>query len=200
MIGTKISQYEIFEKLGEGGMGVVYKAHDTKLDRIVALKFLPPFLSGDLNEKERFYQEARAASSLIHTNVAVIFEVNEYEGRVFLAMEYVEGRTLKQLIEEGEPISVKKALDIAIQAGEGLAAAHEKGIVHRDVKSDNIMITPKGQVKVMDFGLAKIRGATKLTKAGSTIGTAAYMSPEQAQGIAINKDLVIGDSQFTHRG
>lgn len=182
MIGTKISQYEIFEKLGEGGMGVVYKAHDTKLDRIVALKFLPPFLSGDLNEKERFYQEARAASSLIHTNVAVIFEVNEYEGRVFLAMEYVEGRTLKQLIEEGEPISVKKALDIAIQAGEGLAAAHEKGIVHRDVKSDNIMITPKGQVKVMDFGLAKIRGATKLTKAGSTIGTAAYMSPEQAQG------------------
>ncbi len=182
MTDQTISHYKILEKLGEGGMGIVYKAHDMKLDRTVALKFLPPFLSGDVNEKERFYQEARAASALLHPNVAVIFEVNEHEGRIFLAMEYVEGQTLKKLIEEGEDISIKKALDIAIQAGEGLAAAHEKGIVHRDVKSDNIMITPKGQVKVMDFGLAKVRGATKLTKAGSTIGTAAYMSPEQAQG------------------
>ncbi len=163
-------------------MGVVYKAHDTKLDRMVALKFLPPYLSSDAAEKERFYHEARAASALLHTNVAVIFEVNEFEGRIFLAMEYVEGQTLKSLIATGEPFSLKKFLDIAIQASEGIAAAHEKGIVHRDIKSDNIMITPKGQVKVMDFGLAKVKGATKLTKVGSTVGTAAYMSPEQAQG------------------
>ncbi len=182
MIGQTISHYKILEKLGEGGMGIVYRAHDTKLDRMVALKFLPPYLSSDAAEKERFYHEARAASALLHPNVAVIFEVNEFEGRAFLAMEYVEGETLKSLIATGEPVPMKKFLDIAIQACEGIAAAHEKGIVHRDIKSDNIMITPKGQVKVMDFGLAKVKGATKLTKAGSTVGTAAYMSPEQAQG------------------
>ncbi len=182
MIGKTISHYKILEKLGEGGMGVVYKAHDTRLDRTVALKFLPGYLSADAAEKERFYHEARAASALLHSNVAVIFEVNEFEGRVFLAMEYVEGQTLKALVTAGEPLSMKKFLDVSIQACEGLAAAHEKGIVHRDIKSDNIMITPKGQVKIMDFGLAKLKGATKLTKAGSTIGTAAYMSPEQAQG------------------
>ncbi len=182
MIGQTISHYKILEKLGEGGMGIVYKAHDTKLDRMVALKFLPPYLSSDAAEKERFYHEARAASALLHANVAVIFEVNEFEGRSYLAMEYVEGQTLKSLIATGEPVPIKKFLDIAIQACEGIAAAHEKGIVHRDIKSDNIMITPKGQVKVMDFGLAKVKGATKLTKVGSTVGTAAYMSPEQAQG------------------
>src|SRR5258706_3037878 len=182
MIGQTISQYKILEKLGEGGMGVVYKAHDTKLDRIVALKFLPNYLSSDVNEKERFYHEARAASALLHANVAVIFEVNEHEGMLYLAMEYVEGQTLKKFIEESDPLSVKKVLDIAIQSCDGLVIAHEKGIVHRDIKSDNIMITPKGQVKIMDFGLAKVKGATKLTKAGSTLGTAAYMSPEQAQG------------------
>ncbi|MBI4549053.1 MAG: protein kinase, partial [Ignavibacteriae bacterium] len=182
MIEQTISHYKILEKLGEGGMGVVYKAHDTKLDRIVALKFLPQYLSTDVNEKERFYHEARAASALLHANVAVIFEVNEHEGRIFLAMEYVEGQTLKKLIEAGDPLSIKKVLDIAIQSCDGLVAAHDKGIVHRDIKSDNIMITAKGQLKIMDFGLAKVKGATKLTKAGSTLGTAAYMSPEQAQG------------------
>lgn len=182
MIGQTISHYKILEKLGEGGMGVVYKAHDTKLDRTVALKFLPPYLGTDVNEKERFHHEARAASTLLHANVAVMFEVNEHLDRLFLAMEYVEGQTLKKLVEQGEPLSIKKVLDMAIQICDGLAAAHDKGVVHRDIKSDNIMITPKGQIKVMDFGLAKIKGASKLTKAGSTLGTAAYMSPEQAQG------------------
>jgi TolB-like protein/Tfp pilus assembly protein PilF/predicted Ser/Thr protein kinase len=162
-------------------MGVVYKAHDTKLDRAVALKFLPGYLTSDAGEKERFYHEARAASALMHPNVAVIFEINEFEGKLYLAMEFVDGQTLKRLIGQ-DALTVKKVLDIAIQACEGLAAAHEKGIVHRDIKSDNMMMTTKGQLKIMDFGLAKIKGASKLTKAGSTVGTAAYMSPEQAQG------------------
>lgn len=180
MIGQTISHYKILEKLGEGGMGIVYKAHDTILDRMVALKFLPHYLTSDKTEKERFYHEARAASALNHTNVTTIYEIQEFENQIYLAMEYVEGKTLKKLIEQ-DTLSLKKVLDVAIQACDGLAAAHEKGIVHRDIKSDNIMITPKGQVKIMDFGLAKVKGATKLTKAGSTLGTAAYMSPEQAQ-------------------
>jgi serine/threonine protein kinase/Flp pilus assembly protein TadD len=183
MIGQIISHYKILEKLGEGGMGVVYKAHDTKLDRAVALKFLPNYLTNDSNEKERFNQEARAAAALTHQNVGVIYEIGEHDGEMFIAMEYVEGKTLKVLIEgESESLSLKKVLDTAIQICEGLSAAHEKGIIHRDIKSDNVMLTPKGQIKIMDFGLAKIKGATKLTQAGSTVGTAAYMSPEQAQG------------------
>lgn len=181
MIGQTISHYKISEKLGEGGMGVVYKAHDTTLDRVVALKFLPHYLTSDPTEKERFYHEARAASSVLHPNVAVIFEINEHDGQVFIAMEYVEGKTLKLVVAQ-EPLSIKKVLDIAIQVSDGLSAAHEKGIVHRDIKSDNIMLTPKGQAKIMDFGLAKMKGAAKLTKTGSTVGTAAYMSPEQAEG------------------
>lgn len=183
MIGQTISHYKILEKLGEGGMGIVYKAHDTKLDRTVALKFLPKYLSSDANEKERFYHEARAAASLTHQNVAVIYEIGEHEKNIFLAMEYVEGKTLKKLIEqESESLRIKNVLEIAIQICEGLSAAHERGVVHRDIKSDNIMQTPKGQIKVMDFGLAKMKGASRITQAGSTIGTAAYMSPEQAQG------------------
>ena len=181
MIGQTISHYKILDKLGEGGMGVVYKAHDTKLDRTVALKFLPHYLTTDTAEKERFHHEARAASALMHANIAVIFEINEHDGQLFLAMEYVEGKTLKKAIAE-DALAHRTLLDIAVQICDGLAAAHEKGIVHRDIKSDNIMITPKGQAKIMDFGLAKVKGATKLTKAGSTIGTAAYMSPEQARG------------------
>jgi TolB-like protein/predicted Ser/Thr protein kinase len=181
MIGKTISHYRILEKLGEGGMGVVYKAHDTKLDREVALKFLPPYLTSDSVEKERFYQEARAAAALTHANIAVVHEIGEHEGQLFIAMEFVEGKTLKEIATE-DSLSIKKALDIAIQVCEGLAAAHEKGIVHRDIKSDNVMVMPKGQAKIMDFGLAKVKGASRLTKAGSTIGTAAYMSPEQAQG------------------
>ncbi len=181
MVGKTISHYRILEKLGEGGMGVVYKAHDTKLDRVVALKFLPHYLTSNPIEKERFYHEARAASALLHGNVAVVFEINEHDGQVCIAMECVEGRTLKRIIEE-DALSLKNVLDIAIQVADGLAAAHEKGIVHRDVKSENIMVTPKGQPKITDFGLAKVKGATKLTKEGSTLGTAAYMSPEQARG------------------
>jgi len=184
MIGTTISHYKILEKLGEGGMGVVYKAHDTKLDRLVALKFLPHYLTTDSVEKERFYHEARAAAALTHQNIAVVYEIGEHDGQIFIAMEYVEGKTLRNLVETIHelPLPVKKILDIAIQVCDGLQAAHEKGIVHRDIKGDNIMLTSKGQAKIMDFGLAKLKGATKLTKAGSTLGTAAYMSPEQAQG------------------
>jgi Tol biopolymer transport system component/predicted Ser/Thr protein kinase len=181
MIGRTVSHYKILEKLGEGGMGVVYKAHDTKLDRVVALKFLPYYLTSDATEKERFYHEARAASALLHPNVAVVFEIDEHDGQVFIAMEFVEGRTLKQIVQE-ETLPIRKVLDIAIQACDGLAAAHEGGIVHRDIKSENIMVTSKGQPKITDFGLAKVKGATKLTKTGSTLGTAAYMSPEQARG------------------
>jgi Tol biopolymer transport system component/predicted Ser/Thr protein kinase len=181
MIGKTISHYKILEKLGEGGMGVVYKAHDTKLDRLVALKFLPHYLTSDPLEKERFYHEARAASALLHANVAVVFEIDEHDDQVFIAMEYVEGKTLKRIIEE-TPLTIKKVLDMAIQVCDGLAAAHERGIVHRDIKSENIMVTAKGQPKITDFGLAKVKGATKLTKAGSTLGTALYMSPEQARG------------------
>ncbi len=186
MIGQTISHYRILEKLGEGGMGIVYKAHDTELDRLVALKFLPQYLTSDAAEKERFYHEARAASALNHPNITTIFEIKEFDGRVYLSMEFVEGKTLKKLIEQEVP-PTKKALDLAIQVCDGLMAAHEKGIVHRDIKSDNIMVSPKGQVKIMDFGLAKVKGATKLTKAGSTLGTAAYMAPEQARGEEVDQ-------------
>ena len=184
MIGQIISHYKILEKLGEGGMGVVYRAHDATLDRDVALKFLPHYLTSDPIEKERFYHEARAAAALTHANIAVVYEIGEHEGQLFIAMEYVEGKTLKDIVgaNRDSPLPTSKILDIAIQVCEGLSAAHEKGIVHRDIKSDNIMLTPKGQVKIMDFGLAKLKGATKLTKTGSTLGTAAYMSPEQARG------------------
>jgi len=181
MIGKVVSHYRIIQKLGEGGMGVVYKAHDTKLDRHVALKFLPRDLTSDSTEKERFYHEARAASALNHPNITTVYEIDEHEGQLFIAMEFVEGKTLKQLLEP-EPPSIKRVLDIAIQVSDGLAAAHEKGIVHRDIKSENVMVTPKGQAKIMDFGLAKVKGVTRLTREGTTLGTAAYMSPEQAQG------------------
>jgi serine/threonine protein kinase/Tfp pilus assembly protein PilF len=186
MIGKTISHYKILEKLGEGGMGVVYKAQDTKLDRIVALKFLPQHLTSDPVEKERFVHEAKAASALNHTNITTIYEIDEFQGQMFIVMEYCEGKTLKQIIEQ-ETLSIRKVLDIGIQICEGLTIAHEKGIVHRDIKSANIMLTPRGQVKIMDFGLAKLKGATKLTQTRSTLGTAAYMSPEQAQGEEVDQ-------------
>jgi eukaryotic-like serine/threonine-protein kinase len=186
MIGKTISHYKILEKLGEGGMGVVYKAQDTKLDRIVALKFLPPHLLYDAEAKARFEHEAKAASSLSHTNITTIHEIDEFEGQMFIVMEYCEGKTLKEVIEKETP-SIKKVLDIGIQVCEGLAIAHEKGIVHRDIKSNNIMLTPRGQVKIMDFGLAKLRGVSKLTKTGTTLGTMYYMSPEQVQGMEVDQ-------------
>jgi TolB-like protein/tRNA A-37 threonylcarbamoyl transferase component Bud32/Tfp pilus assembly protein PilF len=185
MIGKIISHYRILEKLGEGGMGVVYKARDIKLDRIVALKFLPRHLLCDSEAKTRFEHEAKSASALNHTNITTIYEIDEIEGECFIAMEYIEGKSLKKLIEE-KTFTLKEVLDVAIQVSEGLAIAHEKGIVHRDIKSDNIMLTPRGRVKIMDFGLAKLKGITDLTKTGTTMGTVAYMSPEQARGEAID--------------
>ena len=186
MIGKTISHYKILEKLGEGGMGVVYKAQDTKLDRIVALKFLPKQLLCDNEAKTRFEHEAKAASALNHTNITTIYEINEAESECFIAMEYIEGKSIKKLIEE-KTLSLKEVIDIAIQVCEGLVVAHEKGIVHRDIKSDNIMVTSRRQVKIMDFGLAKLKGASKVTKTGSTLGTLPYMSPEQVQGIEVDR-------------
>jgi eukaryotic-like serine/threonine-protein kinase len=186
MIGKTISHYKIIEKLGEGGMGVVYKAQDTKLDRLVALKFLPQHLTSDSVEKERFIHEAKSASSLNHPNITTIYEIDEFEGQMFIVMEYCEGKTLKEVIEKETP-SIKKVLEIAIQVCEGLTTAHKKEIVHRDIKSDNIMVTKDGQVKITDFGLAKLKGATRLTQTRSTLGTAAYMSPEQAQGEEVDQ-------------
>jgi len=186
MIGKTISHYKILEKLGEGGMGVVYKAQDTKLDRIVALKFLPKHLLCDNEAKIRFEHEAKAASALNHPNITTIYEINEVEGECFISMEYIEGKSLKELIKE-KTLSIEDILKIAIQIGEGLNTAHKKGIVHRDIKSDNIMVANEGLVKIMDFGLAKLRGASGLTQTGSTVGTIAYMSPEQAQGIELDQ-------------
>ncbi|MCI0531562.1 MAG: protein kinase [candidate division Zixibacteria bacterium] len=186
MIGRAILHYKVLDKIGEGGMGIVYKALDTKLDRVVALKFLPPHIASSPEEKVRFLHEARSASALNHANVTTIHAIEEYPEGTFLVMEYVQGKTLKQIIDR-ESIPIKRILEIATQACEGLNAAHKKEIVHRDIKSDNIMVTKEGQVKVMDFGLAKLKGATRLTKVGSTVGTAAYMSPEQAQGDEVDQ-------------
>jgi len=181
MIGQTISHYKILEKLGEGGMGVVYKAEDLKLERTVALKFLKTQMLGNEQEKWRFVREAQAAAALDHPNICTVHEIDEAEGRTFIVMAYVEGQNLQEKIESG-PLPLDEALDIAIQAAEGVQAAHEKGITHRDIKPANMMITTKGQVKIMDFGLAKLAGRTVLTKEGITMGTAAYMSPEQVRG------------------
>ena len=184
-IGQTISHYTILEKLGEGGMGVVYRAHDNSLNRTVALKFLPHYLTNDPSEKERFYNEARAAASLNHANIAVIHEIGEHDTQIFIVMECVEGRTLRDIIRNETP-SIKQVLDFATQIADGLSAAHEQGVVHRDIKPENIIVTPKGQAKITDFGLAKLKGATKLTRTGLTLGTAAYMSPEQARGETVD--------------
>jgi serine/threonine protein kinase len=180
MVGTTISQYKILEKLGEGGMGVVYKAQDTKLDRFVALKFLPPHMAASEQDKARFIQEAKSAAALNHPNVCSIIDIQEQNEQMFIVMEFVDGQTLQ---EKKSSLSLKQAIDFGIQVAEGLAAAHEKGIVHRDIKPENIMIRKDGIVQVMDFGLAKLVGVSRLTKAGSTVGTLGYMSPEQVQGL-----------------
>ncbi len=180
--GTELAgKYTIEEVVGRGGMGIVYKAEDTKLKRNVALKFLPPELVQDEEARIRFVLEAQAAASLSHPNICTIHEINEEGGKSFIVMEYVKGQSLKAKIERG-PLEVQEALDIAIQMAEGLEDAHKRGIVHRDIKSANIMVTEKGQAKVMDFGLAKVKGGTLLTREGTTLGTVAYMSPEQARG------------------
>ena len=182
MIGKTISHYKILEKLGEGGMGVVYKAEDIKLERTVALKFLPPHLSNQEKEKKRFIHEAKAASALEHNNICTIHEIDETEeGQLFIVMSYLEGKTLQEKIDIS-PLKIDEAIGIAIQTAEGLKLAHEKGIVHRDIKPANLMITTDSTVKIMDFGLAKFAGKTKLTQKGTTLGTFSYMSPEQSRG------------------
>jgi len=182
MIGKSISHYKIIEKLGEGGMGIIYKAQDLKLDRFVALKFLPPHLTSSDDEKQRFIHEAKAASTLEHNNICNIHEIDETdEGQLFISMAFYEGDTLDKRIKE-KPLPIDEANDIAIQIAQGLAKAHEKEIVHRDIKPANIMLTKEGVVKILDFGLAKLSSQTKLTKESTTLGTVSYMSPEQAKG------------------
>jgi len=182
MIGQTVSHYRILEELGSGGMGVVYKAEDTRLKRTVALKFLPPELTRDKDAKTRFIHEAQAASALQHNNICGIHEIDETDdGRLFISMDCYEGETLKEKMAGG-PLAVDEAIDIVSQVAEGLAKAHEAGMIHRDIKPANIMITSNGGVKIVDFGLAKLAGQTKITKTGTTVGTVSYMSPEQATG------------------
>ncbi len=167
MIGQTISHYKILEKLGEGGMGVVYKAEDTKLKRTVALKFLSSQSLGR-QEKTRFVHEARAAAALDHPSICAVYEIDEAKGQTFIAMAYVEGQSLKEKIESS-PLKLEEALDVAIDVAQGLQEAHEKGIVHRDIKSANVMVTKKGQAKITDFGLAKLAGSTRVTKTGTSV-------------------------------
>ncbi len=207
MIGQTITHYKITDKLGEGGMGVVYKAEDTTLGRTVALKFLASHLVEDQEGRQRFIHEAKAAAALDHPNICTVYEVNQEQDETFIAIAYVEGQSVKQKIE-ARPLKLDEALDITIQTGQGLKAAHQKAIVHRDIKPANLMLTEEGQVKIMDFGLAHVAAQTKLTKTGASLGTVAYMSPEQAQGEGVDKrsdvwslgvvlyEMVTGQSPF----
>ena len=182
MVGQTVSHYRIVEKLGGGGIGVVYKAVDTRLNRFVALKFLSADLTKDKDANDRFMQEAQAASALDHPNICTIHEIDETpDGELFLTMAYYDGETLKQRIERG-PLPIEAAIDIAVQIAHALSRAHQSGIVHRDIKPANLMIATDGLVKILDFGLAKLGGRSDLTKTGTTVGTVAYMSPEQIRG------------------
>ena len=183
MVGTTILQYEVTEKVGEGGMGVVYKARDTNLDRFVALKFLTKNVASSESDRQRFMQEAKAAATLNHPNICTIYDVAEHEGQLFIAMEFIDGETLR---DRKNNISLKQTIDIGIQIAEALSAAHEKGIVHRDIKPENVMLRKDGLVQIMDFGLAKLQGVSRLTREGNTVGTMGYMSPEQVQGFTVD--------------
>jgi serine/threonine-protein kinase len=185
MDGKTVSHYTIIEELGRGGMGVVYRAEDQKLRRTVALKFLPPNAVADATERERFAREAQAAAALNHPNIATVFEIDDHAEHPFIAMEFVEGKSLKDILAAGQ-LKAGRAVDLAIQIAEGLHAAHAKGVVHRDMKTANVMVAEGDRVKIMDFGLAKLKGASLLTKQGTTLGTVAYMSPEQARGESVD--------------
>ncbi len=181
-IGSTISHYRIIEEIGSGGMAIVYKAEDINLKRLVALKFLPPLLTANIETRKRFFTEAQSASALDHPNICTIHEIDETEDRqMFIAMGFYEGETLNQKISRG-PLDIQEAINIGIQTAHGLSKAHEKDIIHRDIKPANIMITSDGVVKILDFGLAKLSDHTALTKTGTMLGTVVYMSPEQASG------------------
>jgi serine/threonine protein kinase len=202
MIGTTIKHYEVVSQLGKGGMGVVYRARDTRLNRPVALKVLKSELVSDPDRRLRFVREARAAAAITHSAIAQIYDVDEEDGTIFIAMELVEGRTLRELIA-GQELDLQSSIEVAVQVSDGLAKAHDKGIVHRDIKSDNIMVTPDGHGKILDFGLAKLldpsvgegqhitdRATVETvaqTQLGVVMGTIAYMSPEQARGRPVDQ-------------
>ena len=194
----KLGPYEIVAPLGAGGMGEVYRARDAKLGRDVAVKVLPEAVAADAGRRQRFEQEARSASALNHPNILTIYDIDAADGRTYIAMELIEGRTLRELVASGEPLPTRKLLDVATQTAEGLAKAHSAGIVHRDLKPENLMVSKDGFVKILDFGLAKLIEPVSLdqsalptavaapTTPGTVMGTAGYMSPEQASGQSVD--------------